>query len=96
MKEVFLIYWDYIHIEGINYFNGVSLHLSLECAKKYMSSIYETYTTKSIDLCVAIDDVIVVSVSDSLYRSIGKYKMIRLSEIEFNNLCNIEDIILDY
>jgi hypothetical protein len=70
--------------------------LSLECAKKYMSSIYETYTTKSIDLCVAIDDVIVVSVSDSLYRSIEKYKMIRLSEIEFNNLCNIEDIILDY
>jgi hypothetical protein len=70
--------------------------LSLECAKKYMSNIYETYTTKSIDLCVAIDDVIVVSVSDSLYRSIEKYKMIRLSEIEFNNLCNIEDIILDY
>lgn len=61
-----------------------------------MSSIYETYTTKSIDLCIAIDDVIVVSVSDSLYRSIEKYKMIRLSEIEFNNLCNIEDIILDY
>ena len=61
-----------------------------------MNSIYENYTTKSVDVCVAIDDVVEVSVSDSLYKSIEKYKMVRLSEIEFNNLCNIEDIILDY
>ena len=42
-----------------------------------MNSIYENYTNKSIDLCVAIDDVIEVSVSDSLYKSIEKYKMVR-------------------
>ncbi len=96
MKEVFLIYWDYINIEDINYFNGVSLHLSLVCAKKYMSNVYENYTDKSTELSVVIDDIILVSVSDSLYKSISKYGMVRLSEIEFNNLCNIEDIVLDY
>lgn len=97
MNEVYLIYWDYITFDNKCYSDGCSLHIDNKSAKNYLDSVYSNFCDKSIDINVAIDDILIVYVSDYVYSLLlNKYKSIRLSEIEFNNMCNMNDIILDY
>jgi hypothetical protein len=91
MNKCLLQRWEFFN--GVEYLiNGCSLHIDSKSHNSYVKSIYNRSQMSEYD--VVLGDPIICFVSDSIFMNLLESKNLVLLENEFNNLYNLEDIII--
>ena len=97
MNKVYLQIWEESIINEVTRPDGCSLHIDLECNKRYLRSIYEFRENVKIpnEYDTAVGEPIEVLVNDNVFELIKIEKTIRLLQNEFNNLIQLKDILVE-
>jgi hypothetical protein len=87
MNRCLLSRWEYLEGGIENLPNGIGLHLNNDEFLKFLSLIDGDYNNINLGKIECF-------VEDSLFEKLLEMKNIKLSEIELNNLINLEEIII--
>jgi hypothetical protein len=85
MQKVLIQLWETLN-EGLINSDGCSLHIDVDNRNKYLKE-----NKNNIERPVGIYSEI--DVNSTIFKLVDKKRSIRLSEIEFNNLIGLGDII---
>jgi hypothetical protein len=77
--------------------DGASLHINIEEHKRYIDKVYEyrLYSEIPDEYERIIGNFITVYIEDSLFRELIENRSLRLSEIQLNNLINLDEMTLN-
>lgn len=98
MNRVVLQLWEESNIISGIFTDGCSIHVDESERINYINSVYnirqDNSKPESYDRIIGGE--IEVFVSDVLYNKISTEKSIKLSQVEFNNLIALEELIFNY
>lgn len=95
---VIIGFWEESNKDGSIIPDGCSIHLSDKYRTEYIENIYKNRTDEIPDSYERVVDNngYKAYVSDGIYDKLLLNESIRLTQVEFKNLMNLEELIVEY
>ncbi len=97
MNKIVLQLWEESNNDGVYLNDGCTLHLDLTERNRYVDEIYSNRTTDFIPDSYdrIVGDAVTVFIQDDMYQKLTIDKTIKLTQHEFQNMINFEEIIFN-
>ena len=96
MKKVYLQFWELSEINKEVKSDGVSLHLTINDCKKYISDFYKKRLGKKVPNKYSriVGQPILVEITETLFFLVKNNFNLKIKSYNYNNLLKLEDIII--
>lgn len=96
MKKVYLQFWELSEINQEVKNDGVTLHLTINDCKNYISNFYKKRIGKKVPnkYTRIVGEPITVEVTESLFTLVKKNFNLKIKSYNYNNLSKLEEIII--
>jgi hypothetical protein len=96
MKKAYLQFWELSEINHEVKSDGVTLHLTINDCKNYISNFYKKRIGKKVPNKYSriVGEPIIVEISENLFSLINKNINLKIKNYNYNNLLKLEEIII--
>ena len=96
MKKVYLQFWELSEINKEVKSDGVSLHLTINDCKKYISDFYKKRLGKKVPNKYSriVGQPILVEITETLFFLVKNNFNLKIKSYNYNNLLKLEEIII--